>query len=124
VTLEPPTSALSLGRRANAKWFAHQQPAVSCPEDANAFCLQIADRSLWVRRRILCIAGVMSCFDPEGVLLNNRRQRTLGIQITDTAGRWANGRLRTSCGEGIASASSGGLCSRASDDEEVVTWLK
>jgi SAM-dependent methyltransferase len=70
MTFDLSTLAPGLERRADGIWFARRQAPVSYPEDGNAACLQIEDRSFWFRHRNRCIASVVRRFAPQGVLLD------------------------------------------------------
>jgi SAM-dependent methyltransferase len=70
MTFDLSTLAPGLERRPDGIWFARRQAPVSYPEDGNAACLQIEDRSFWFRHRNRCIASVVRRFEPQGVLLD------------------------------------------------------
>jgi SAM-dependent methyltransferase len=70
MTFDLSTLAPGLECRADGIWFARQRAPVSYPQDGNAACLQIEDRSFWFRHRNRCIASVARRFDPQAVLLD------------------------------------------------------
>jgi SAM-dependent methyltransferase len=70
MTFDLSTLAPGFERGSNGIWFAPRQAPVSYPEDGNAACLQIEDRSFWFRHRNRCIASVVRRFEPQGVLLD------------------------------------------------------
>ena len=70
MTFDLSTLAPGLERRVDGIWFAPRKAPVSYPEDGNAACLQIEDRSFWFRHRNRCIASVVRRFAPQGELLD------------------------------------------------------
>ncbi|PJE24618.1 MAG: hypothetical protein CK431_05060 [Mycobacterium sp.] len=70
MTLDISSLAPALERRADGIWFARQQAPVSYPDDGNAACLQLEDRSFWFRHRNRCITTVARRFAPQGTLLD------------------------------------------------------
>ena len=51
-------------------WVAKTTAAVSYPEDANAWCYQIEDRSFWFRHRNRAIQSVVAAFPPAGPIFD------------------------------------------------------
>lgn len=62
--------APELERAGDGIWFARTDAPVSYPDNGNAACLQLEDRSFWFRHRNRCIVAVVRRFAPQGVLLD------------------------------------------------------
>jgi len=63
-------AALGLELRPPGIWFARSRVAVSYPDDGNAACRQVEDRSFWFRHRNRCIAQLVHRFAPGKTLLD------------------------------------------------------
>jgi hypothetical protein len=70
MTFDLATLAPSLERRDPGIWFARRQERVSYPDQGNAACLAVEDRSFWFRHRNGCIVSLVRRFPPEGVFLD------------------------------------------------------
>ena len=67
---DPADPALGLELRPPGIWFARTRGAVSYPEDGNAACRQVEDRSFWFRHRNRCISTLVRRFAPDATLLD------------------------------------------------------
>ena len=62
--------AAGLERRAPGIWFGRRQGEVSYPEQGNAACFAVEDRSFWFAHRNRCILSLVRRFPPDGVFLD------------------------------------------------------
>ena len=67
---DPAAPTLGLQLRPPGIWFARTRGAVSYPEDGNAACRQVEDRSFWFRHRNRCISTLVRRFAPDATLLD------------------------------------------------------
>ncbi|KAF1708596.1 class I SAM-dependent methyltransferase [Pseudoxanthomonas sacheonensis] len=51
-------------------WYSAMRQAVSYPEEGNAGCFAVEDRSFWFQHRNACIAAAVGAFPPHGALID------------------------------------------------------
>lgn len=60
----------NLEQRADGVWQARNVSAVDYPDEGNAFCFQVEDRSFWFRHRNACILDAVRRFPPPGPIFD------------------------------------------------------
>lgn len=67
---DPAVPDLALDLRPPGIWFSRSRATVSYPDDGNALCRQIEERSFWFRHRNRCIVSLVHRFSTGGDFLD------------------------------------------------------
>jgi SAM-dependent methyltransferase len=62
--------ATNLERRERDIWFSKDHSTISYPNDGNAFCYAVEDKSFWFTHRNKCIIAIMRLYPPAGIVLD------------------------------------------------------